>query len=132
MPGGGGGALILYQCRAFDLFASVDAHLWLPPHGPSPDLAQRGKTGNPMEAPPPRAYTNIHIHIHIFSTEEVNIFGGEEETGRGGHGAEEEMLSGPELAVAALAGPTLATPVVAAPAVWQMVAPVRDWSVCVE
>jgi hypothetical protein len=24
---GGGGALILYRCRAFDLFASVDAHL---------------------------------------------------------------------------------------------------------
>jgi hypothetical protein len=26
--GGGGGALILNRCRAFDLFASVDAHLW--------------------------------------------------------------------------------------------------------
>ncbi len=25
---GGGGALILDPCRAFDLFASVDAHLW--------------------------------------------------------------------------------------------------------
>jgi hypothetical protein len=24
-----GGALILDRCRAFDLFASVDAHLWL-------------------------------------------------------------------------------------------------------
>jgi hypothetical protein len=28
--GRGGGALILYRCRAFDLFASVDAHLCLP------------------------------------------------------------------------------------------------------
>jgi hypothetical protein len=28
---GGGGALILDQCPAFDLFASVDAHLWLHP-----------------------------------------------------------------------------------------------------
>ncbi len=27
--GAGGGALILDRCRAFDLFASVDAHLWL-------------------------------------------------------------------------------------------------------
>jgi hypothetical protein len=26
--GGGGGALILDRCRAFDLFVSVDAHLW--------------------------------------------------------------------------------------------------------
>ncbi len=26
---GGGGALILDRCRAFDLFASVNAHLWL-------------------------------------------------------------------------------------------------------
>jgi hypothetical protein len=27
--GGGGGALILDRCRAFNLFASVDAHLWV-------------------------------------------------------------------------------------------------------
>ncbi len=27
--GGGGLALILDRCRAFDLFASVDAHLWI-------------------------------------------------------------------------------------------------------
>jgi hypothetical protein len=26
--GGGGGALIIDRCRAFDLFANVDAHLW--------------------------------------------------------------------------------------------------------
>jgi hypothetical protein len=83
----------------------------------------------PWRRQPPRAYTNVSA---IFSTEGVNIAGGEEETGRSGHGAEEEMLSGPELAVAALAGPTLATPVVAAPAVWEMVSPVQDWSVCVE
>jgi hypothetical protein len=29
--GVGGGALILDRCRAFDLFASVDAHLWFSP-----------------------------------------------------------------------------------------------------
>ncbi len=30
--GEGGGALILDRCRAFDLFASVDAHLWIKAH----------------------------------------------------------------------------------------------------
>ncbi len=30
LGGGGWGALILDRCRAFDLFASVDAHLWWP------------------------------------------------------------------------------------------------------
>ncbi len=31
---GGGGALILERCQAFDLFASVDAHLWPDPQLP--------------------------------------------------------------------------------------------------
>ncbi len=41
--GGVGGALILDRCRAFDLFASVDAHLWWYRNARVPDC-----TGMPM------------------------------------------------------------------------------------